>query len=168
MRKQIHIVQLDEAQRAQLKALINQGKASKEKLNRSRILLKADKGPYGPGWIDEKIADYLAICPNTIVKLRKKFVKKGFEETMNRKIRTTKTPPKLDGKAEAALIALACSEAPEGHSRWSLHLLTDKMVALYLEKPVSRETIRKTLKKTSLNRGSLKNGVYRVSETGFS
>ena len=117
---------------------------------RARILLKADISKGGPGWCDEKIAEALDVRVQTVERVRKQLVEEGMEAVLRRRKYTQKVSrKKLDGDAEAHLIALTCSEAPEGYSRWSLRLLADKMVELGYIESISYEAVRRALKKTS-------------------
>ena len=117
---------------------------------RARILLKADVGKGGPGWPDEKIAEALDVTVQTIERVRKQLVEEGLEAVLSRRKYIQKVSrKKLDGDAEAHLIALACSESPEGYARWSLRLLADRMVELGYVGSISHEAVRRVLKKTS-------------------
>lgn len=143
-----YIVRLTDGEREELTALVSKGKAAARKLTRARVLLKADAG--GPAWTDEKIAEALDVGRRTVENVRKRLVKEGLEAALNRKKRCR--PPRekiLDGEKEAKLIALACGEPPEGRKRWTLRLLSDKLVELDIVEAVSYETVRRTLKKTS-------------------
>jgi hypothetical protein len=145
-----YVVRLTETERSELLRLVSTGKAAAYKVMHARVLLKADAGPQGPGWADVQIADAMDIHPNTVVGVRERFVEQGLEAALNRKKRALPPQmPVLDGRGEARLIALACSSAPEGRARWTLHLLADKLVELKIVPSISYETVRKTLKKTS-------------------
>ena len=159
MRK-VYRVELSEEDRDQLKDLVRRGKLEKGKrpsavkLTRARILLKADQAEGGPAYTDAAIAEALDVSPKTVFNIRQKWVELGLEQTLDR--RAQKTPsrqPKLDGKAEAKLIACSCGPAPEGRSKWTLQLLSDKVVELGLADSICRETVRQTLKKTSSSLG---------------
>jgi transposase len=144
-----YIVTLTAEERRTLQTLIAAGKASARKLIHARILLKADCGPEGPGWNDEEIAEGLEVGHATVERVRKQFVEEGLEAALHRRKPRRDYRRKLDGDAEAHLIALACGEAPEGHARWTLRLLADRMVVLEYVDTVSHETVRRTLKKTN-------------------
>ena len=135
-------------ERAILRGLISKGKAAAYKQRRARILLKTDQGPHGEHWTDEEIEQALDVHPSTVERLRKRFVEEGFEATLQRKEQAHRKAKKIDGAAEAHLVALACSEPPEGRRRWTLKLLADRLVALELVDGVCPETVRQTLKKT--------------------
>ncbi len=143
-----YIVRLTGEEREELTALVSKGKAAARKLTRARMLLKADAD--GPAWTDERIAEALDVGRRTVENIRKRLVEEGLEAALNRKKRCR--PPRekiLDGEKEAKLIAVACSPPPEGRKRWTLRLLSDRLVELYIVEAISYETVRRTLKKTS-------------------
>lgn len=145
---------LDQSQRDYLLELITSGTESARKLTRSRILLKADEGEFGPAYDDKKIKEAVEVSIPTIQRTRKTFALEGLTAALTPKKRSKPSrPKKFDGKKEAHLIALVCSPPPEGFSRWTLRLLADKMVELNHFSSVSHETIRRTLKKTNLDLG---------------
>ena len=117
------------------------------------ILLKADAGPDAPGWSDGQIAESLEVGRATVERVRKQFVEEGLEAALQRRRPRRQYQRVLDGDAEAHLVALACQEPPEGRSRWTLRLLADRMVQLEYVEQVSYQTVRRTLKKTSLSLG---------------
>ena len=120
------------------------------KLARARILLKADEG-----WKDERIRQALDVSRPTIERTRKRLVQEGFTVALNGRPRQRDYERKLDGQAEAHLIALACSAPPEGYARWTLRLLAERVVQLDQVEvdSVSHETVRRMLKKTRSNLG---------------
>jgi len=145
-----YIVRLSGEERKSLRRLASAGRGSARMFARVRILLKADVGQDGPGWPDAKIAEALEVTVQTVERVRKQLVEEGFEAVLRRRPYVQKTPrKKLDGEAEAHLVALACSEAPEGRARWSLRLLADRMVELGYVESISHEAVRRVLKKTS-------------------
>ena len=145
-----YIVRLSGEERKSLKSLVSSGKGSARMFTRARILLKADVGESGPGWPDEKIAEALDVTVQTIERVRKQLVEEGLEAMLSRRRYIQKVSrKKLDGDAEAHLIALACTDAPEGYTRWSLRLLADRMVELGYVESISHEAVRRVLKKTS-------------------
>ena len=145
-----YIVCLSGEERKSLKSLISSGKGPARMFTRARILLKADVGEGGPGWPDEKIAEALDVTVQTIERVRKQLVEEGLEAVLRRRKYIQKVSrKKLDGDAEAHLIALACSETPEGYTRWSLRLLADRMVELGYVESISHESVRRVLKKTN-------------------
>lgn len=148
-----YIIELTKAECKTLRELISSGKAAARKLARARILLKADSSPMAPNWSDAKISEALDVGRATVERLRKQFVEEGFEAALAQRKSQRNYQRKLDGDAEAHLIALACSKAPEGYSRWTLRLLAESMVTLEYIDQVSHETVRSVLKKTNLSLG---------------
>jgi transposase len=143
-------VRLTSGERTKLERLVSVGKAAARKLLHARILLQADQGPDGPGWKDEQIAQGLSAHPRTVANVRQRLVEQGLDAALNRKPQERPSRPrKLDGKAEACLIAVRCGQPPEGRRRWTLHLLADRLVELNVVDSVSYETVRRVLKKTS-------------------
>jgi transposase len=158
--KEKYKVRLTSDERKMLFELIGKGRANKGKLNRARILLKADCGEEGENWTDDKIADAFYVSAMTVRNTRKSLVEEGLEKTLNNEI-PLKTRRKriIQGEEEAYLMALACSKAPEGRCRWTLRLLADKMVELGYVDAISHMTVQDALKKTKLSLGKKKNGV---------
>jgi DNA-binding transcriptional ArsR family regulator len=140
---------LTQTEREHLNSLIAAGTASARKLTHARILLKADQSPEGPCWVDEQVADAVEVSQPTVSRVRKQYFEEGLEAALNRRPPNREYHRKLDGKQEARLVALACSEPPEGQARWSLRLLADKMVELEVVDDLSYQTVRRTLKKTN-------------------
>jgi homeodomain-containing protein len=149
-RRKKNPVSLSGDDRGTLESLIAHGHASARELTHARILLKADEGEDAPSeaWPDVRIADALEVSRSTVLRVRTRFVEEGLEAALvHRKPKNTK-PKKLDGSQEAHLIALACSEPPKGKKRWSVRLLAERFVRLECaEEPISRELVRRTLKK---------------------
>jgi transposase len=147
-------VTLTAEERNSLQDLIAAGKAAALKLTHARILLKADAATGGPAWTDARIAEALEVNVNTVERLRERFVEQGLDAALGRKKQERPSRERiLDGRAEARLIALACSEPPAGRARWTLRLLADQLVELAVVDTVSTETVRRTLKKTNSSRG---------------
>jgi hypothetical protein len=154
-----YVVRLTGEERAQLEAMIRAGRNAAQILTRARILLKADVSEAGEGWSDSAIAAALDISVNTVARARQQLVEEGFEATLKRKANPNSARPRIfDGAAEAKLIALACSPAPEGFVRWSLRLLEEKVVELNIVDKASDNTIGRTLKKTFSDRIAISNG----------
>ena len=153
MRHTKYAVYLSEGERAQLRTLIGRGEAPARLLTHARILLKANQGEGGPGWSDAAIAGALEIHPDTVARVRRAYVGTGLEAALARKAPARVYPRKLDGAAEAHLVAVACSEPPPGRERWTLRLLADELVRLDVVETVSYETVRRTLQQTSSSRG---------------
>jgi transposase len=149
-----HIVRLSKDEREKLKRLITSGRGPARMFARARILFKADQGDEGPGWSDERISEALDVTIQTIERVRKQLVEEGFDAVLSRREYKQKVSrKKIDGEVEAHLIALSCSEPPEGRARWTLRLLANMIVELGYVETISHEAVRQTLKKTSLNRG---------------
>jgi transposase len=149
-----YLVTLTAEGRRSLQELTSAGKASALKLTRARILLKADQADGGPAWPDERIAEALDAGLSTIARVRQRFVEGGLEAALSRKEQDRPSRPRtLDGRAEARLIALACSAPPAGRKEWTLRLLADRLVELEVVESVSDETVRRVLKKTRSSRG---------------
>jgi transposase len=153
-----YVVALTEDERAQLEQLIAVGQALARKLMHARILLKADTGPDGPGWVDTRIAEAVEVSQPTIARVRRQFVEQGLAAALNRRAPRREYRRKLDGEQEAHLIALACGTPPAGQARWSLRLLADRMVELEQVEALSYQTVRRVLKKTSSSPGCASNG----------
>jgi DNA-binding transcriptional ArsR family regulator len=145
--KKKYTVILTDTEPEHLKSLIAAGTAPARKLTHARILLKADQGSEGPGWVDDAVADAVEVSQPTVSRVRKHYFEVGLEAATNRRAPNREYHRKLDGEQEARLVALACSEPPEGQARWSLRLLADKMVELEVVDDLSYQTVRRTLKK---------------------
>jgi transposase len=149
-----YIVKLSTDERATLTKLITSGRGPARMFTRARILLKADQGLHGPAWGDQKISDAFDVTIQTVERVRKQLVEEGFDAVLSRRQYTQKkSRKKIDGDVEARLIALSCSEPPDGYVRWTLRLLADRIVELGYIENISHEAVRQTLKKTNLNRG---------------
>lgn len=150
-----YIVDLTAEERDSLQRLIRRGKPAARQTIRARVLLKADQGLR-----DEEIATALEVGTATVGRIRQRFVEEGLASALKERPRPGQCP-KLSGKQEAHLVAVACSTAPAGHARWTLRLLADKAVQLGLAESLSHETVRQILKKTTSSRGRSSNGVSR-------
>jgi len=147
-------VTLTAAERLHLSDLIGAGKAAAAKLAHARVLLKADAADGGPAWSDARIAEAVEVSIATVERVRQRFVEQGLEAALGRKKPDRPSRPrKLDGRAEARLIALACSAPPEGRTEWTMQLLANKLVELEVVDTVCDETVRRALKKTRSSRG---------------
>jgi hypothetical protein len=153
MRQTTYAVMLSEEERARLRTLIGQGIAPARLLTHARILLKADQGEGGPAWSDTAIAGAVEVHPATVGRVRRSFVEQGLDAALERKAPDRVYPRRLDGAAEAHLIALACGAPPAGRARWTLRLLADELVRLEVVETVSHETIRRTFEQTRSSRG---------------
>jgi transposase len=148
-----YLVTLTGEERQSLHELTTAGKASAFRQTHARILLKADQAEGGPAWSDERIAEALNVGLATIARLRQRFVEQGLEAALSRQPQQNRRPRKLDGRAEARLIATACSSPPEGRKGWTMRLLADRLVELEIVESISDETVRRVLKKTNSSRG---------------
>ncbi len=138
-----YVVDLTDEERRTLQRIVRRGRQSARKIRWAYALLKADAG-----WKDQRIAEALDISLATVQRIRQRFVEEGLDVALG--ARSRKPRPyrqRLDGKQEAQLIALACSKAPEGHTRWTLRLLAGKLVELDVVESVSYQTVRRVLKK---------------------
>lgn len=153
MPAKIYKVTLTIEERQALTALVNKGKGPAGKLKRARILLMADEAQDGGGWKDDDIVQALHTSRRTVGRTRENCVELGVEAAINH-TRPRRTRGKvLDGAAEARLVQLACSEAPDGREQWTLQLLANKLIELEVVETVSYETVRTTLKKMNLSLG---------------
>ena len=143
----VYVVDLTPDEREELVGLLRGGQARVRKTNRARILLLADKGR-----TDEEIAEALLTSVSTVERTRKRFVEEGLERALNESPRPGGRR-KLMGKQEAYVVALACSDPPEGKQRWSMRMLADKLVELEVVEEISDETVRRTLKRGTLSPG---------------
>jgi transposase len=148
-----YVVTLTDEERKELGRLVSSGKGAARRLVHARIMLKADSSAAGPGWDDAEIAEALDVGTATIERVRRQFVEEGLEAALSRRRPRREYQRKLDGDGEAHLIAVACSQAPEGRKRWTLRLLAERMVALEYADELSYETVRRVLKKTNSSRG---------------
>ena len=154
-----YVVRLTVEERDRLNELIRKGKRSAQLLTRARILLKADVSDAGDGWSDSAIAEALDTSIATVERTRRQLVEEGFEAVLTRKYNPNSARPRIfDGAAEAKLIALTLSPAPDGFARWTLHLLEEKVVELNIVERASDNTISRTLKKTVSSRICGSNG----------
>ena len=154
-----YVVRLSGEERERLEALVRAGKSPAQLLTKARILLKADVSEAGEGWSDSAISVALDTSINNIGRLRRRLVEEGLEAALKRKHNPNSARTRIfDGAAEAKLIALTCSPAPEGFARWSLRLLEEKVVELNIVEKASDNTIGRTLKKTRSNLTAIGNG----------
>lgn len=150
---QKYFVKLTSEERSYLEKLVSCGEAPARKLRRARILLKSDCSEGGPHWTYEAICDAFDVNSLTVTNVRKAFSEGGLEQTLNRKQPVREYEHRLDGHAEAHLVAMVCGKAPDGYDRWTLRLLQERFVKLQIVESVSHETIRATLKKMNLSLG---------------
>lgn len=148
-----YVVTLCDQQRQELERIAASNKRSLRERTRARILLLADTARPEGGQKDADISQTVHTCALTVGRIRRRFCEDGQESAFKHKKQHNRKRRILDGEAEAHLIALTCSTPPEGHKRWSLHLLQDRLIQERIVDRVSHETVRQTLKKTNLNPG---------------
>jgi hypothetical protein len=146
-----YIVELSHGEREELQGVVRAERMAAHKRLHAQMLLKLDQGREGPGWTDAQVAEAFDCRPRTAERLRQRLVEEGFPGVLEHGNRGARRLRKLDGAAEAHLIALACTRAPEGRNRWTVRLLADKMVALGHVDACGKSTIHRTLKKTNLS-----------------
>src|SRR5215203_3515308 len=147
-------VTLTAEERQQLQATIAAGKAAARTLTHARILLKADQADGGPAWTDARIAEALEVSVATVERVRQHLVEDGLDAALRRKEQDRPSrEPRIDGRAEARLVALARSAPPKGRKVWTLQLLADRLVELEVVESVGREAVRQALKKIRSSRG---------------
>ena len=146
-------VTLTAEERVFLKELVSSGKSAARKITHARILLLADEKSGENNNTDQSIVKSLHVGVVTVERVRQRFVEQGLEAALNRQVQKNRRSKKLDGNAEAFLVATACSTAPEGRKSWTLKLLADRLVECDIVESISVESVRKTLKKTNLNLG---------------
>lgn len=143
MPRKKYLINLSDEEQQELLEITRKGEVKARKMKRAMILLKADEGLSDP-----QIMAAISVSRPTVERIRKRFVEGGLERALNEDARPGQKR-KLDGRGEAQLIAVACSQAPDGHDHWTLRLLADKLVQLEVVENISYETVRRTLKKTS-------------------
>ena len=142
-------IKLTTEERQELKALVSKGRAAAYKQTHARILLLSDEARKDGGMTDEEVARSLQTASATVERVRRRCVEEGIEAALGRREQQRRRPKKLDGAAEAHLIALACGEPPEGRARWTLRLLSERLVECEIVDSIHPETVRKALKKRS-------------------
>ena len=161
-----YVVRLSAEERDRLEALKAKGKMSARRLMKILILLKADVSDVGPGWSDREIIEAFDTTKSLVYGARKQLVEEGLDAVLSRKVRRTPPVPRIfDGETEAKLIALACSQPPEGFARWSLRLLEQKVVELNIVDHASDSTIGRVLKKTLSSPTAKSAGSFRPRRT---
>lgn len=143
-----YIVRLSTTEREMLEGVVRAFRGSSQKVRRAQVLLKADAN--GPAWTDARIAEAYGVRTKTVENIRQSLVERGFDTTLNGKQREQPAIPKLlNGEQEAKIIAARLGSPPKGYAHWTLRLLARRVVELGIVDAVSRETIRRTLKKTA-------------------
>lgn len=148
-----YVLKLTVDERAGLEGIVRTGKSAGWKIQHAHALLKMDQGVDGPGWDDARIAEAFGMTLRSLEMWRKQAVEEGPQALLERQYARRPHKRKLDGAGEAQLVKLACSQAPQERTRWTLNLLADKLVELDIVDGISRETVRRALKKTISSRG---------------
>ncbi len=148
-----YVLKLTADERAWLEGVVRTGKSAAWKIQHAHALLKMDQGEAGPGWDDARIAEAFGMTTRSLEMWRKQAVEEGPQALLERHYARRPHKRKLDGAGEAQLVKLACSQAPQERTHWTLNLLADKLVELDIVDGISRETVRRTLKKTISSRG---------------
>ncbi len=154
-----YYVTLNEEEREQLKSMIRKGKVAGYRIKHAQILLKLDEIPENEGWSQEKIGEAYGAAIMTVSGVAKRYVLEGMEAALGRKEQENRHR-KIDGDVEAQIVAIACSEAPEGRERWTLQLIADEVVRLGIVESLSHTAVADTLKKTNLSLGARRSGAY--------
>jgi len=145
--KKRYVVKLTADERTRLQGLIKRGREAAYRRRHAEVLLLVDEGKHGPKLIDREVAERTGFSRRTVEQIRERCVTEGLELALERKKRSRERSQRLDGEGEARLVSLACSDAPAGHARWTLHLLKDKLVELGVVDTISHECVRQILKK---------------------
>lgn len=157
----LYPVSLTSHQRERLDEIARHGHSPARKIRHAQVLLLSDHNRPGGHMTRAQVGEALGMHVNTIDRIRRRFVLEGEAPALHRKVRLTPpTPPRLDGRGEARLVAICCSAAPEGRTRWTLKLLTNELIKRRIVTCISTETVRKTLKKTSFSLGESSVGVF--------
>ena len=144
-------IRLTTDEQQELKALVSRGRAAAYKQTHARILLMSDESRSDGGMKDADITSALGVGQSTVERIRKRCVEEGIESALNRKKQMRRRQKRLDGEGEARLVAIACSEPPDGRVSWTLNLLADQLVESEIVETISTETVRQVLKKTNSN-----------------
>jgi len=142
-----YVVTLSADERAALEAILAKGTVAAQKRRHASILLAVDEGGHGPAMSDSEAGELIGVTVRTVERTRERCVNDGLELALQRKPRSRERTERLDGEAEARLVQIACSEAPEGRARWTLRLLSERLVELEIVDSVAHETVRRVLKK---------------------
>jgi len=154
--KSKYVVRLSIDERVRLQAILAEPRAARDRVVRARLLLNADVD--GLAWSNAQLCEAFDVSDSTVYRLRQQFVTEGLDAALSRKPPSATKPRKLDGAAEAILVATACSQAPEGRARWTVKLLAKRLVELKVVESIGEETVRLTLKKTNSNPGDRSSG----------
>jgi transposase len=145
--KKRYVVKLSSEERKQLEGLINRGREAAYRRRHAQVLLLVDEGEQGPALIDKDAAERTGFTRRSVEQIRERCVTEGLSSALERKKRSRHRARKLDGEGEARLVSIACSDAPEGYARWTLHRLADRLVELNVVDSISHECVRQVLKK---------------------
>lgn len=145
--KKRYVVKLTLAERDQLEGLITRGREAAYRRRHAQVLMLVDEGEHGTSFTDKVAAEWTGFTRRTVEQIRERCVTEGLAAALERKKRSRERSRRLDGEGEARLVSIACSDAPEGHARWTLHLLADKLVELGIVDTISHEGVRQVLKK---------------------
>ena len=145
--KKRYVVKLSSEERDQLEGLIKRGREAAYRRRHAQVVLLVDEGEHGPSLYDKDAAEQTGFTRRTVEQIRERCVTEGLNSALERKKRSRHRSRKLDGEGEARLVSLACSDAPEGYARWTLHMLADKLIELEVVDSISHECIRQVLKK---------------------
>lgn len=145
--KKLYVIRLSADERGGLSKLVDTGKVAAYRRRHAQILLLADQGEHGPGKPDHEVAESVGVWRRTVERLRKRYVQEGLEAALGRHKRSRDRSSVLDGEGEARLVAIACSDPPDGYARWTLRLLSDELQRREVVQSISHETVRRVLKK---------------------
>ncbi len=145
--KKHFVVRLTSEERARLEGMIRRGREAAYRRRHAEVLLLVDEGVHGAKLIDRVVAERTGFSRRTVEQIRERCVTEGLDLALERKKRSRDRAQRLDGDGEARLISLACSDAPEGYARWTLHLLADRLIELEVVESISHECVRQVLKK---------------------
>ena len=154
-----YVVRLSVEERVKLQGILAEPRAARARVLRARLLLNGDVD--GLAWSNKTLCEAFDVSDSTVYRLREQFVLEGLDAALNRKPPSATKPRKLDGAAEAMLVAIACGKAPEGRARWTIKLLAKRLLELKVVDSIGEETVRLTLKKTSLSLGGRSSGSSR-------
>lgn len=158
-----YVVELSDAEREELNNLVNKGKTQGYRIKHAQILLALDRKQVNLSWPYQEISKAYRVNQATITQIAKRFVENGVEAALGRKEQVNRHR-KIDGKVEAHIVAITCSEPPKGREHWTLQLIADELVRLQIIDSISDTAVLNTLKKTNSNLGRRKNGVFQKQE----
>ncbi len=150
MPKKVYVVTLSPEERKHLDTLIRSGKRSARTITRARILLMSDQSEQGPGWEDRRVVEALGCGQRTVERIRERFVQQGLDAALYHKRQSKRREPVLDEDGQAQLVALVRQPTPDGRKRWTLQMLADKLVEKEVVTSISKETVRRMLRKCGL------------------